>query len=680
MTGRSVHAGLFTPGPRLGWTFRDRHQFRREFLDRPPLPPPQPHKLQMRLAFVERTYRGRRWILLTIASVIGGVAVLGAFSASGVGGFFLALVYGVLLAAPFLAANHFFKRRFLRASREVERYHDESGAEYRRFKERWEEHKRAFESAERRRIDELDEWGPVAVPSSRRRLDIFGGTIWGWEALLTVMGASMLSERPMLVLDLSRAGVCRELLRLADEAGQSVHLDDLSEGLATAALGAELTAAQIVGALVESMHGDEQQAAMSQRALDERILGKLLSALGDDVSLARLAAALRVLMGEHDDSPYLSATERTRIADDLFSDAYLRQAIGNLQRIESQIHPIELLGAEAGPQQSARLTCVDLGAEPISARTDLLAHLTIQWLTQRVRNRHDATPAVVVVGADELKGRHLERLSDVCERREVPLVLMFRRLREEQGRQLGGGVAAFLRLGNAEEAARAADYIGREHTYVLSQLTRTLGGSETHTATRTEGRADTEGESTSTSRSRTATWGRARGGSRTSSSTHNRSWTTTRNWSTAHSEALGSSWSEAETEQRVHEYAVEPIELQNLPDYALLLVRASGTRRAVEPVEFNPEIVTLDRVSLSPLPELELPAKPPWLTDQAKPGHPGIAAQHQTIYLPPASTGAAPIHTPDPRQGPQAPQQHRPPLSPQSPEPPPQQHRPPPPP
>lgn len=649
MTERNMHTRLFTPGPRLGWTFRDRHQFRREFPDRPPLRPPQPHELQMRLTLAERTYRGRRPILLTSAIAIAGLVVLAGFSAGGAAGFILALVNAAVFAAPFLVANHLFKRRFLKASREVEKYREESEAKYRRFKARWEEQKRAFESAERRRIDALDEWGPVGVPSGRRRLDIFGGTIWGWEALLTVLGASMLSERPMLVLDLSRAGVCRELLRLADEAGEQVHLDELSEDLTTATLGAELTAAQIVGALVESMHGDLEQAAMSERAMDERILGKLRSALGDDFSLARLAAALRVLMGEHDDSLYLSAAERTHIADNLFSDAYLRQAIGNLQRIESQIHPIELLGAEARPHQSARLTCVSLGIEPISARTELLAHLTIQWLTQRVLNGHDAAPAVVVVGADELKGRHLERLSDVCERGEVPLVLMFRRLREEQGRQLGGGVAAFLRLGNADEAARAAEYIGREHTFVLSQLTRTLGGSETHTVTRTEGRAETEGESNSTSRSRTASWGRARGGSRTSSSTHSRNWSVTRNWSTAHSEALGSSWSEAETEQRVHEYAVEPVELQNLPDYALLLVRASGTRHAVEAVEFNPEIVTLDRVSLSQLPELELPAKPPWATEEVASGQPGVDARAATIYLPPASAGAAPVYPPDPR-------------------------------
>jgi hypothetical protein len=36
-------------------------------------------------------------------------------------------------------------------------------------------------------------------------------------------------------------------------------------------------------------------------------------------------------------------------------------------------------------------------------------------------------------------------------------------------------------------ALQAADYIGRQHTFVLSQLTATDGGSRTRTTTQTEG-------------------------------------------------------------------------------------------------------------------------------------------------------------------------------------------------
>jgi hypothetical protein len=37
-----------------------------------------------------------------------------------------------------------------------------------------------------------------------RRTDIFGGTLAGWQALLTVHGASILAQRPLLTVDLNR--------------------------------------------------------------------------------------------------------------------------------------------------------------------------------------------------------------------------------------------------------------------------------------------------------------------------------------------------------------------------------------------------------------------------------------------------------------------------------------------
>ncbi len=49
---------------------------------------------------------------------------------------------------------------------------------------------------------------------------------------------------------------------------------------------------------------------------------------------------------------------------------------------------------------------------------------------------------------------------------------------------------------------------------------------------------------------------------------------------------------------------MEPTALQSLPDFALLLLdRQVGGAAAWRMVEFNPEIITLDRVSTAPLPE-----------------------------------------------------------------------------
>ena len=132
----------------------------------------------------------------------------------------------------------------------------------------------------------------------------------------------------------------------------------------------------------------------------------------------------------------------------------------------------------------------------------MLAALAIQWLTVQVSASPASAPAAIVAGADEITRPHLERLSDACERRGVPLTLMFRHLREDSLQLLGGGTAAFMRLGNHAEAEQAASYIGRRHTFVLSQRTVTRGGS--HTATR--GTSDSHGTGKNSSDARTGGW------------------------------------------------------------------------------------------------------------------------------------------------------------------------------
>jgi len=94
---------------------------------------------------------------------------------------------------------------------------------------------------------------------------------------------------------------------------------------------------------------------------------------------------------------------------------------------------------------------------------------------------------------------------------------------------------------------------------VLSQLTATVGGSQTLTRSDTEG----YGEGTTSSRS----WQEFHLGFGNRSRGTSTSW----NWSTGRSWADGTSWSDATSTQRVAGYAVEPAVLQNLPDHALLL-------------------------------------------------------------------------------------------------------------
>jgi hypothetical protein len=298
-----------------------------------------------------------------------------------------------------------------------------------------------------------------------------------------------------------------------------------------------------------------------------------------------------------------------------------------------------------------------------NVRSELLTDLIVQWVTHRVAGSTNPRPSVVVAGADELARRHLERLSDACERRGVPLTLLFRRLRETSGEMLGGGAVAFMRLGNHEDAARAADFIGRDYTFVLSQITKNVGGNESHTDSDTEGEGDSDTISLSRSTGSSANWGttrssgvtrsgggpfglfadrststgdsRTRGGGTNETDTSGESRSVSRNWSSAYSYAEGTNWSDADTSQRVYEYAVEPVTLQHLPDHALLLIEtgAEGGRK-LTPVECDPATVTLERVATTPLPEP--PPRPPQQRQVVHSPGPGAVPYPPQWAAPPA--------------------------------------------
>ncbi len=177
-------------------------------------------------------------------------------------------------------------------------------------------------------------------------------------------------------------------------------------------------------------------------------------------------------------------------------------------------------------------------------------------------------------------------------------MFLLEHLRGDLERFLGGSnsAALLMQMPNPKEAELASQFIGKGYKFVLSQLTRTLGGNETHSIADQQGHAVSEGFSSG--------YSSGRGGG---SSQRTRSWNRTRNWSQTISQATGTNWSDAASAQRVYEFAVEPRVIQDLPDYALLLVKRDGRGSVVQAVECDPAIVTLPRVTMDPLPMVPLP-------------------------------------------------------------------------
>ncbi|WP_395104284.1 hypothetical protein [Actinomadura sp. SCN-SB] len=678
---------LFSPDPRLGWVFRDRWWFLRPFPEAPPQRRQLPDYLARRITDTERDARHR--LRRTLPASLGVAAILALFAACTASGGGAgtpvpagALLLALIAATPGTALTLIAVQRRNSARQAYELAHRQTVGGYEEAARRWQARKQAHEAAERARLDGLPEWG--AVPRPSRRLDVFGGTLWSWEALLTTYGTSTLAAQPLLVLDLSRELVSGELVSLAQHAWKGVDVQVLPGRQESATLLVDLPPRDLVDAIVESMHGGTPDTARAERSMDDRILTTVCGALNGDITLGRIAAALRALMGEPDTSGALTRDERRRIASELFTVEYRRQAHANLSRIESYLHPLENLGTAPREDHSAGyLTVVALDSRARNVRSELLTDLIVQWVTHRIAATSDSTPAVVVAGADELARRHLERLSDACERRGVPLTFLFRRLRETSAELIGGGAVAFMRLGNNEDATRAADFIGREYRFVLSQITKSVGGNESHTSSDTSGHSDSETYSTSRTTGTSTNWGTSRssgvtysggemfglfpdrstnrqsgsnrGGSRSTSDTTGTSTSTSRNWSATYSYAEGTNWSDTDSTQRVYEYVIEPVTLQHLPDHALLLVEsAPGGGRVLTPVECDPAIVTLDRVSLDPLPD---PPAPQQAIASGSPATtPGWTAAPPAAPVPreplPQQPGPPPGHRSGPRHGP----------------------------
>jgi hypothetical protein len=261
-------------------------------------------------------------------------------------------------------------------------------------------------------------------------------------------------------------------------------------------------------------------------------------------------------------------------------------------------------------------------------------------LTHLLRQAPQGRPwrhTLCLAGADRLGGEVLDRLCDACESTRTGLVLAYRSIPAQVRERLGRGNAAvaFMRLGNAEDAKVAAEQIGTEHRFVLSQLTDTVGASVTGTSgwsyTSTVGTADSASVSTSTSRTTGRSRGRGhttagvapfagrtRSGSRDESASSGTSDTesitegisASTSWGLSTSTAIGANESLAKTAQRSREFLVEPHQLQQLPPSAVIVSYASPQGRQVVLADANPAILALPTAATLSLDEAGQAAGP----------------------------------------------------------------------
>jgi hypothetical protein len=388
----------------------------------------------------------------------------------------------------------------------------------------YEQGKAEWAEAEAERIAAAPRWLQVAAHEDISRLDVFGGTPGGRGNMLAGLGWELLARRAVIVLDLSQDRVADGLLAAADRAGISWQEYELPRDLAATPLLAGMDSAEIASLIVEVVHADDAGATAAGRATDLMILKKITGVLGEDVSLARLHAAIGLLLADTQPSPanepvqepvqepslaadWLDAAERTRLAA-VFGGSLRQQLAQNLVRIAAVIEPLTGLGSHVPEYQPARLTCLSLADGPRDVTADLTASLIVQWVTRVIAAGTGFHPAIIVAGGDEQSSRHLGRLTTLCERLDIPLIRTFSRLTEESARHLDTRHTAFMRLATRPEALRAAEHIGLERRFVAGRFshrhsvsrsrTRTSSEAVTHTTGSTQGEAVTHTTGTTT--------------------------------------------------------------------------------------------------------------------------------------------------------------------------------------
>jgi hypothetical protein len=511
-------------------------------------------------------------------------------------------------------------------------------AEHARRVREWESLRIAFDHQKR--------WYAVCPPGGIHRVDVAGGTLSGWAAMLTTVAAPRLAAgAEVTVLDLSEGSVALDLIAFARNRGIDPLVWVLPEDLPRLGLGTGLGTQDLADVLSQVVSVTQEQASTRDLAFDNAILERVIDVLGGTATVAGVTAALRALAQVGDPRDDVAAGLITSGQVDTLTAMFGRAAADRVvvERawvLESQLRKLAAAGTALAPLPPSPLRVIAVGKRAGALDSKVLGTYLAVTLTHELRGAQPVPPwqhTLFVLGADRLRGDALDRLADACEGTGTGLVLAYRAIPPPVRQRLGRGNAAvaFMRLGNAEDARAASEQLGTEHRFVLSQLTETIGLSVTDTTssayTSTAGSVSSVADSWSTSEGSTHGTGsgwtgqggvpgpwpasssrnvhasESRGSGESESVSAGISESTA--WGVTTSTATGDSESLAFALQRSREFLVEQHQLQQLPASAMIITYAGPAGRQVVMADANPGIGGLSAATTMTLEEFRaLPA------------------------------------------------------------------------
>ncbi|TDD31107.1 hypothetical protein E1286_45350 [Nonomuraea terrae] len=566
-------------------------------------PPPEPDAAELELLrrerlqedMLNRPVRLVRLAMLVLAVLILAVALAG-YLAWQFAAVALVAAGGVagICSYALLQGDRAVRYRVQEQQARDERQRRERDKELFRAQEEHARRYREWQEAKDRHDRQLT-WYAVAVPDEIDRVDVAGGTLPGWSALVTLIGATRLySGGHLTVLDLSEGAIAKDLIELARKGGDDPLVWVLPVDLPKLDLGATLKPEAFADVLAHVVSVSEEHRTTRDLSFDNAILERVLEVLGENATIRQVTAALRALaqVGDpRDDLRYglITATQLERIGTLFGRGVSDRVVIERAWALESQLRKLETLGTQAVRLPPARLRVVSMDRQAGVFGNRVLGTYVATALTHILRQ----SPAsdrpwyhtIIVAGADKLRGDVLDRLMDACETSRTGLVLTYRSLTPTVRERLGRGHAAvaFMRLGNAEDARVASEHVGTEHRLELAQLTETiseslpgLDGGYTSTIAQVEdGTEDRDGDHADLAGDITESteWGRT-----------------------------ADKISEKERVlQRSREFLVEPHQLQQLPTTSVIVTDATAQGRRVRLADANPAILTFPKTTLGEL-------------------------------------------------------------------------------
>jgi hypothetical protein len=612
-TNRELVQRLFMPGDRWGWEYVpvDPERLSPLLNSEPSWVEPSPPDLEAARRELADDQQ-RQQFLTVLTGVLLLSALLALISSIGRGAVhplvtLLLLVLMFPLLFLWIVAQNVRQARaqIPRLQAEYEQTRRNARAEFEAEHARWDQSVDSWQRGERTRVAQTKSWFPVAFGTEPTRIDVLGGTYDGWAALLVTAGSGMLGAgQSVVVLDMTSQDVGGDLLgvtRMAGRHGESLPAAEaLSRYLPLDCIHPE-EAAELLSSAV---HDASNAADWDQREQGAELLQTALEALNGRVTLPRAVAALHVLDRSQPAwaRRLLDPEELAELNDHVDTVARGRQAEEELVRLRALALLVdrsaesEQQHADATPATSSRPPTLTLVRTHNRSRrrktiTDrLLVHAWTRALQEGDRYGADV---LIVAGADDLGLPVLQELSRCASGIGQRLILMFHSLREPATKMLGtdGSAAVLMRLGNADEAVAAANFIGREHRFVLNQVAWQEGESGTH------------GASTSTGTSTSHTKGRSRatnyagvpqGVTTSDSVTVGFSTQRTTNWT------QGWSSNQTATQTRTYDLHIEPTELQSLHQTAVLLVHPGAPGPPALVGNCDPRIGVLDQTSSQP--------------------------------------------------------------------------------